>query len=145
VQDRRSRSPSSGVRWTLRTARSTTSSQRGSNRGAGPGTRFFAERLGITPDELAADPNALSRILQESRREVLTLIRRSASCDLAEREAARRELETLREQLLAAEGEAEVASGGRFRARLNEILRDLVERLEAAVEQTKQDRTGPRA
>lgn len=107
----------------------------------GPGTRFFAERLGTTPEQLADDPNALIRIAQQSGREVVDLLKRSASPDPAEREAARLELEALREQVLAAEDEAGAASGERFRARLNTILRDLVDRLEAAAEQARQHET----
>jgi hypothetical protein len=108
---------------------------------SGPGTRFFAERLGTTPEELADDPNALVRIVHESGREVVDLLRRSASTDPAEREAARRELDALREHVLAAEEEADTASGERFRRRLNEILRNLVERLETAAEQARRDET----
>jgi hypothetical protein len=107
----------------------------------GPGTRFFAERLGTTPEQLADDPNALVRIAHESGREVVDLLKRSASPDPAEREAAHRELEALREHVLAAEAEADGASGERFRRRLNEILHDLVARLETAAEQTRQDET----
>jgi hypothetical protein len=107
----------------------------------GPGTRFFAERLGTTPEQLADDPHALIRIAQESGREVVDLLKRSASPDPAEREAARHELEALREHVLAAEEEADVVSGERFRTRLNTILRDLVSRLEVAAEQARQDET----
>jgi hypothetical protein len=109
--------------------------------GGRPRNRFFAGRLGTTPEELAADPNTLVRTVHESGREVVDLLRRSASPDPAEREAARRELEALREKVLAAEGEADAASAERFRMRLNAILRDLVDRLEAAAEQARQDET----
>jgi hypothetical protein len=107
----------------------------------GPGTRFFAERLGTTPEELADDPNALVRVAREAGREVVDLVRRSASRDPAEREAARRELEALREHVLAAEDEAGVASHERFRTRLNTVLRDLVDRLEVAAERANRNET----